>query len=178
MLGFIFYKKSPRYVEPKHAADIIRQLPQSIQPVGVFVNESRDTIQRIIADTGIRVIQLSGDEVPADCSGYDVEIWKTFRLLHIDEAKIVNHFNISAAMLDGARNGEYGGSGMFPDVAVALEMKKYHPLVLAGGLNPDNILSAIHQVSPFAVDINSGVELAPGKKDHTKVKRLFEKLGH
>lgn len=175
-LGFIFFRGTPRYVEPSKAAAIIRQLPSSVTPVGVFVNETRKAIEKIVDATGVKIIQLSGDEEPADCEGYGVKVWKAFRIRSDDQAERVRDYSIAAALLDGAGDGSYGGSGQAADLGVAVAMKKFHPLILAGGLTPENIVEAIDKVRPFAVDVNSGVELAPGKKDHLKVKRLFERL--
>ncbi len=175
-LGFIFYRKSPRYIPPQKAAGIIRQLPRQVTPVGVFVNEERAAIERIVAATGVRVIQLSGDEEPAACEGYGVSVWKAFRMKSGDDPGRLWTYPIAAALLDGASNDSYGGSGELADFGIAVAMKEFHPVVLAGGLNPENIVSAIHTVQPFAVDLNSGIELAPGKKDHLKVKKLFDLL--
>jgi phosphoribosylanthranilate isomerase len=177
-LGFIFYKKSPRYIEPKEAATIIQHLPLFITPVGVFVNESRNRIEEISKQTHIRIIQMSGDESPADCTGFSVKVWKSFRIKNLHEVEAVKEYTIAAAMLDGAGNGIYGGSGVLADFSIALAMKKFHPVILAGGLNPDNVLDAIQAVQPYAVDINSGVESIPGKKDHAKVALLFKALNH
>src|SRR5258706_8096673 len=110
-LGFIFYPESPRYVDPDAAAAIIRELPPFITPVGVFVNAERKVIQSIISRTGIRAIQLSGDESPSDCQGYTVSVVKAFRIKHLDEVERVKEYTISAAMLDGAS----GGPGIRPD---------------------------------------------------------------
>ncbi len=175
-LGFIFYEKSPRYIDPGESTEIIGHLPPFIVPVGIFVNEKRGVIERTIVKTGIRVIQLSGDERPEDCLGYSVKVVKAFRINNRADIEKVSHYTISAAMLDGAKDGSYGGSGSLADFSIALEMKRIHPLILAGGLNPDNVPHAIQTVQPYAIDVNSGVEIAPGKKDHVKVDLLFERL--
>ncbi|MBI3195814.1 MAG: phosphoribosylanthranilate isomerase [Ignavibacteriae bacterium] len=175
-LGFIFYEKSPRYIHPSKAREIIRNLPSSALPVGVFVNEKRETIERTIRETNIKIIQLSGDESPDDCSDFSVEVWKAFRLTKHDEVNQSKEYKISAALLDGSNNGMYGGTGTHADYSIAQELKKIHRLVFAGGLNPENICEAIHAVQPFAVDVNSGVELVPRKKDHHKIKLLFDNL--
>ena len=177
-LGFIFYKDSLRYISPDAAADIISKLPEYVTPVGVFVNESRTNIENIIGQTHIRLIQLCGDESPADCLGYNVKVWKAFRIRDQEEVARTKEYTISAAMLDGAGQGQYGGSGHLPDFSIACEMKEYHPVVLAGGLSPDTVLQAIGAVYPYAIDINSGVETEPGKKDHAKVKLLFERVSN
>ncbi len=175
-LGFIFYQQSPRFIEPSKAREIIRYLPKHVTPVGVFVNEKKETIERIIKETDIKTIQLSGDELPDDCLGFSVNVWKAFRIHHVNEINQAMNYNISAALLDGTKEGLYGGTGTLTDYSFALELRKYHPLVLAGGLNPENICEAINNVQPFAVDVNSGVEFVPGKKDHQKIKNLFDTL--
>ncbi|MBI4546584.1 MAG: phosphoribosylanthranilate isomerase [Ignavibacteriae bacterium] len=177
-LGFIFYKKSPRYIEPSTAAKIIEELPGYISPVGVFVNEQRKVIEQIVSETGIRIIQLSGDESPDDCLRFKTRVWKAFRLFDLEEVKQIKRYKIAAAMLEGASGTLYGGSGILPDYAVALEMKEYHPVILSGGLKPENVTEAVRLVEPYAIDVNSGLEASPGKKDHIKVKLLFEKLEH
>ncbi len=175
MLGFIFYQDSPRYIRPERAAELIKALPTSVKSVGVFVNEEQKHVEEIIETTNIQVVQLSGDESPDECEGYHgVDVWKAFRFRRQEETAILRQFSVSAVMLDGAKDGEYGGSGNLPDFSVALEMKHFHPVILAGGLQPVNIIDAIKRVAPFAVDVNSGVELVPGKKDHAKVKLLFD----
>ncbi|MBI1805840.1 MAG: phosphoribosylanthranilate isomerase [Ignavibacteria bacterium] len=175
-LGFIFYERSPRYVSPTNAAKIIEALPSFITPVGVFVNERREMIEQVISQTRIRIVQMSGDEQPEDCLGYPVKVWKTFRIRNHEEIEKVRRYSISAAMLDGANSTQYGGSGTLADFAIAREIKNIHPLVLAGGLHPENVVGAIRSVEPYAIDVNSGVESAPGKKDHSKIALLFERL--
>jgi phosphoribosylanthranilate isomerase len=175
-LGFIFYEKSPRYIQPLAAGKIIRKLPQFMTAVGVFVNERREIIERIVSETGIRIIQLSGDEAVDECLGYTVKVWKAFRIQNIQEVDSIQGFTISAAMLDGASGNLYGGSGKRADVAIACAMKQYHPLILAGGLSPDNIVDAIQSIKPYGVDVNSGVESSHGKKDPSKIHKLFENI--
>jgi len=173
-LGFIFYEKSPRRIEPSAAAEIIRALPPFVTPVGVFVNASRDFIESVIGETGIRVIQLSGDEEPPDCLGYSVSVVKVFRTPR--EIGRVKEFSISAAMIDGTADGTYGGSGVLPDLEMAMQVRRHHPLIVAGGLNASNVVGIVKSVRPYAIDVNSGVEQSPGKKDRRKVTGLFEKL--
>jgi phosphoribosylanthranilate isomerase len=203
-IGFIFYPESPRYIDPAAAAEIIRELPPFVTPVGVFVNAGREMIQSVIGRTGIRAVQLSGDESPEDCLGFSVSVVKAFRIRNPDEVEQVKNYVLSAAMLDGAgdrletapriaaradreappedrrtappKAPVYGGSGSLPDLSVALRLKNYHHLILAGGLNPENVPVVVSAVRPYAIDVNSGVESSPGKKDRHKVKLLFEAL--
>jgi phosphoribosylanthranilate isomerase len=173
-LGFIFYDNSPRRIEPLAAAEIIGALPPFVTPVGVFVNAARDFIESVIRETGIRVIQLSGDEGPRDCLGYSVSVVKVFRTQR--DIGRVKEFSISAAMIDGAKDGSYGGSGLLPDLSIAMQLRRHFPLIVAGGLNAANVVEVVRSVRPYAIDVNSGVEDSPGKKDHRKVTALFEKL--
>lgn len=175
-LGFIFYKKSPRYIDPSKAQAIIGRLPQRVKSVGIFVNEERTTIEEIVRTTGVQIIQLSGDEPPGECEHYPVDIWKCFRFRSEDETVIARNYNVSAVMLDGANDDRYGGSGSQPDLSIAVKMKRFHPVIVAGGLNPDNITETVQFVEPFAIDVNSGVEVSPGKKDHVRIRQLFERL--
>jgi len=175
-LGFIFYPLSPRYIDPARAREIIRSLPPTVIPVGVFVNEKRFNIEHAVSLSGVKIIQLSGDEKPEDCAGYSLDVWKAFRINTLDEFEQIQRYKLAAALLDGSAKGLYGGTGVVADINIALEIKKHHKLVLAGGLSPDNILRAVFDVRPYAVDVNSGVEIIPGKKNHEKVKRLFDEL--
>ncbi|HUL42903.1 MAG TPA: phosphoribosylanthranilate isomerase [Bacteroidota bacterium] len=175
-LGFIFYEGSPRWISPESAERIIGHLPPSVTPVGVFVNESRPTIERMIRETGIRVIQLSGDETPDDCKGYSVKVWKAFRFRHGENVERARDYALDAALLDGFRSDKFGGTGTPADQTAAIAMKNIHRVVLAGGLNPSNISDAVRTVSPFAVDINSGIESEAGKKDPSKIAALFNAL--
>lgn len=175
-LGFIFYRESPRNIEPHRAAMIIAHLPKCVTPVGVFVNAPRETIDRLVTDTGIRTLQLSGDETPEDCAGYPVPVWKAFRIRDPQAVESVGRYPIAAALLDGADGGNYGGTGTAPDFEIARRMKDYHPLILAGGLNPQNVVAAVRTVRPYAIDVNSGVELTHRKKNHVAIRRLFELL--
>lgn len=177
LLGFIFYEASPRFISPALAAKIIARLPSGVTPVGVFVNQERAAIERTTIETAIRLIQLSGDERPDDCRGFGVPVVKAFRLRSTNDAEQLREYHLAAAMLDSATGSSYGGSGVLADFSVALAMKAYHPLFLAGGLTPDNVADAAARVRPYAVDVNSGVEASPGKKDHAKVSLLFERLG-
>jgi phosphoribosylanthranilate isomerase len=172
-LGFIFYTESPRYIDPAKAKLIIDTLPPFVTPVGVFVNERRERIEQITRETGIRAIQLSGDETPDDCRNHLAAVIKAFRIRSMAEVEIIRNYRLSSALLDGAKDGVYGGSGIKADFSIAIEMKKYFPLILSGGLSPENIIDAINTVAPYAVDINSGIERLPGIKDHEKVTLLF-----
>src|SRR5208283_3181071 len=100
-LGFIFYRKSPRYIEPSVAANIISNLPPYVASIGVFVNEKRSFIAQTITATNIRIIQLHGDEMPDDCQGYPVKVWKALRFTSMNEVSTAERYSIAAALIDG-----------------------------------------------------------------------------
>ena len=167
-LGFIFYEKSPRYVAPEKAAEIICDLPPFVTPVGVFVNAPH--IAATVKLAGLRTIQLHGDEPPEACLGHDVPVIRTLRVGNEFDALALRSYPVHTFLLDTARAGSYGGTGETFDWAKAREAKNYGRIILSGGLNPDNVREAIEQVAPYAVDTSSGVEAEPGKKDHKKVR--------
>lgn len=167
-LGFIFYEKSPRYVAPEKAAEIICDLPPFVTPVGVFVNAPH--IDATVKLAGLRAIQLHGDEPPEACLGHEVPVIRTLRVGNEFDALALRSYPVQTFLLDTARAGSYGGTGEIFDWAKAREAKNYGRIILSGGLNPDNVREAIEQVAPYAVDTSSGVEAEPGKKDHKKVR--------
>lgn len=167
-LGFIFYEKSPRYVAPEKAAEIICDLPPFVTPVGVFVNAPH--IDATVKLAGLRAIQLHGDEPPEACLGHDVPVIRALRVDNEFDALALRSHPVHTFLLDTARAGSYGGTGETFDWAKAREAKNYGRIILSGGLNPDNVREAIEQVAPYAVDTSSGVEAELGKKDHKKVR--------
>jgi phosphoribosylanthranilate isomerase len=174
-LGFIFYAKSPRYVSPETAMRVIRNLPDDISKVGVFVNHDSHAVKEIYDFCGLDLIQLHGDESPAYCSEFPQSILiKAIAPGSQEDLGTVKQYAVKAIMLDARESGLYGGTGKRSNWELAAKLKEMHPLVLSGGLNPGNILSAIKTVSPHAVDVNSGVELSPGKKDPKKVQSVIE----
>lgn len=173
-LGFIFYRQSPRYITPVAAQKIIAVLPESIAKVGVFVNENIAEIEEMISFCRLNIVQLQGDESPEDCSIFPPSgVIKAVHLKRSDDLKDLQHYDVKAFLADSRESGLYGGTGKQANWELAAETARLYPLVLAGGLNEGNILEAIRQVSPLAVDINSGVEESPGKKDHERMKRII-----
>ena len=167
-VGFIFYEKSPRYVAPEKAAEIICDLPPFVTPVGVFVNAPH--IDATVKLAGLHAIQLHGDESPEACLGHEVPVIRTLRVGSEFDVLALRSYPVHTFLLDTARAGSYGGTGETFDWAKAREAKNYGRIILSGGLNPDNVREAIEQVAPYAVDTSSGVEAEPGKKDHKKVR--------
>jgi phosphoribosylanthranilate isomerase len=177
-LGFNFYPKSPRYIAPQSASAIIRRLPDDIIRVGVFVNESRpEDVVEILRMSGAQIAQLHGDESPAYCASVGAErVIKALRVGDDFEARRVLDYPASAILLDAFDAMLYGGTGRTADWAIAREAAKLRKIFLAGGLSPENIVEAIRAVEPFAVDVNSGVERAPGRKDASKLRKLREEM--
>ena len=174
-LGFIFYEKSPRYVSPETAMRVIRHLPDDISRVGVFVNHDSHAVREIYDFCGLDLIQLHGDESPAYCSELPQSILiKAISPASEEDLGIVKQYGVKAIIIDARESGLYGGTGKRCNWELAAKLKEMHPLVLSGGLNTSNILQAIRTVSPDAVDVNSGVELSPGKKDPKKVQSIIE----
>lgn len=175
-IGFIFYKKSKRCVSPAIVADIIKNIPSNIFKVGVFVNESASNINTIVEQTGINIVQLHGDEKPEDCSLSKLCVWKGVRLkdeTEIKQLSLFTQFSVRAFVFDSHFNGEYGGTGVLSDWNLAKLAASKYRIILSGGLNPDNIQAAINTVQPYGVDVNSGVEALPGKKDLFKIKTFI-----
>jgi len=175
-LGFIFVKSSPRYITPRAAQKIIQELPPFVVPVGVIDEMAHNGILEIIGQTGIGCVQLHGEEMPKQIRQYPVPVVQSFRVDSDFDPEILRRYRGPAYLLDTKVSGVLGGTGQTFDWEIAVQAKKYGRIILAGGLNPENILEAARRVQPYAVDINSGVEERPGKKDLTKLKLLFEQL--
>jgi phosphoribosylanthranilate isomerase len=178
-LGFIFYPPSPRYIAPANALRIIRKLPAHIVHVGVFVNESTQEVLRIAELCGLDFIQLHGDESVEYCLGFTPEtIIKAVELRDENDLENASRYNAAAILVDSRYAGLYGGTGKKSNWDLALKIKSKKPLILSGGLNEDNVGEALEKVAPLALDINSGVEIKPGKKDHQKLARIFDVIQH
>ena len=173
-LGFVFFRKSPRFIEPSKASDIARRLPPFVSTVGVFVNESHGRIEEIIREVGLSEIQLHGDEPPSFCGGFSARVIKAVRVSDLKDIEILKEYDVGAYLLDTYVKDSYGGTGRIFDWDIALEAKRYGRLILAGGLDPDNVGEAIRYVRPYAVDVSSGIEREPGRKDHRQIARFIE----
>lgn len=177
-LGFNFFAKSPRYIAPKSARAIIEQLPSDIITVGVFVNESRpENVAEILRASGALMAQLHGDESPDYCAHVGAErVIKALRVGDEFDARRVLDYPAAAILLDAYDAKLYGGTGKTANWAIAREAAELTRVFLAGGLSPDNIVEAIRAVEPFAIDVNSGVESAPGRKDANKLQTLRNRM--
>jgi phosphoribosylanthranilate isomerase len=175
-LGFNFYKKSPRYIEPERACEIIAQLPPLVLTVGVFVNEREEKIRETQALTGIQAIQLHGDESPEFCRRFNGRVIKAFPMKDRESIKHLAHYHVGAFMLDSYRDGVRGGTGVTFDWHLAVVARTFGRIILAGGLTPDNIAEAVKLVQPYAVDVAGGVEREKGIKDHVKMKKFISEV--
>ena len=174
-LGFIFYPPSPRYIKPEDARKIISGLPKEVVNVGVFVNEKVDEIKRVMKYCGLDMIQLHGEESPEFCREFPAsQIIKAVEFKNDDDLTHAYSYEVAAILVDSRHAGLYGGTGRKANWKLARRTKNKKPLILSGGLHEDNIAEALQTVAPAALDINSGVESEPGKKDHAKLARIFE----
>lgn len=175
-LGFVFFKKSPRYISPANAKKIIKKLHPFISTVGVFVNEDKKTIEKIVSQTGINAIQLHGDEPPKACN-LPKPVIKAIRVKSIENLELISKYKdkVSAFLLDAYTPDAFGGTGQIFNWDIAVEARQFGRVILAGGLTPGNIEKAVRFVHPYAVDVSSGVEKEKGKKDHKKMKLFIER---
>jgi phosphoribosylanthranilate isomerase len=169
-LGFMFCAQSPRCLTPQTAADIIRQLPPFIAKVGVFVDPSAMEIYKIVDFCGLDTLPLHGNEPPGFCRQFSVPVIKAFRIQDAESLEPIANYQTAAWLLDSYVPGKSGGTGATFNWDLARQAKKLGGrLILAGGLTPQNVAEAVQQVQPYAVDVSSGVESAPGKKDATRM---------
>ena len=177
LIGFNFYPKSPRYIDVGRCRDIMSVMRRygHITYVGVFVNSSVEEIRATMVTLGLSLAQLHGDETPEMLSILDGKAFKAFRGVPAE----VDGFARSqspALLVDAAVKGVYGGSGVTSDWPAAAELAKRYPLLLAGGLTPENVAEAVRQVKPWGVDVASGVESTPGEKDPGKMKAFVQAI--
>jgi phosphoribosylanthranilate isomerase len=174
-IGFIFHPQSPRYVAPEAVKQIIIDLPDDIIKVGVFVDLNPLQVKDIVAFCGLDMVQLHGDESPAYCGQFSPsQVIKACAPQTEDDLEQLGAYPVRAILVDAYDPVRHGGTGERADWDLAVKVKETHPLILAGGLSMANIQEAIECCSPHAVDINSGVEGPPGRKDHKKVKEIIE----
>jgi len=177
-LGFIF-AHSPRQVTPQKARDIISAIPPFVKTVGIFVNQDPIEINKIMRYCGLDLVQLHGDESPDFCDELMPYTIKALRIKDEASPRTAQAYrgNVRALLLDTYSKEKAGGTGETFDWQLAIKIKKLGiPIILAGGLGPSNIEGAISIVRPYAVDVNSGVEERPGKKSHSLIKDLMEKV--
>ena len=178
-LGFILYPKSKRFIKAKEVRKITSQLPPFVAKVGVFVNEDPRDVLEILSYAHLDFAQLHGDETPDECEYVGANrVIKVFRLRSSDEVERIRPYvgKVRAILLDTYDSKVYGGTGKPFNWEIALKVKSEFPevpLILSGGLNPENVKRAVEAVNPYGVDVSSGVEAEPGLKDREKVEKFI-----
>ena len=176
-LGFNFWPRSPRYVAPDAARDAVRQVSPFVASIGVFVNEDQRRIADIVSEVGLSAVQLHGDETPEFCAGLgSIRIIKAIRVSRDFDYALIKAFPVSMVLLDTGVKGSYGGTGQVFDWRVAVEAKRYARIILAGGLTIENVAEAIAMAQPTAIDVCSGVEAEPGRKDLNKLRDFMAEV--
>jgi phosphoribosylanthranilate isomerase len=170
-LGFNFWPGSSRHVTAASAQAIISRLPPFVTPVGVFVNQSEGEMRAIAAESGIQVFQLHGDEPPELCARLPLPVVKAIPVDQVATLSRLLSYEVQAFLLDTPSRG-YGGTGRPFDWSLAEGVSEVAPVILAGGLTPENVADAVRAVRPWAVDVASGVESSPGVKDADRMSRF------
>lgn len=174
-LGLMFYEGSPRHISIDEAAKVVRDLPPLTVKVGVFVDAAEDFIFRAISECGLNLLQFHGNESPEYCLQFGLMSMKAFQVRDAQSLARMADFKTEAWLLDAYSPEKLGGTGEQFNWDLAVEARKWgRPIFLAGGLTPENVAEAIRHVQPYAVDVSSGVEASPGKKDHAKVRAFIE----
>ena len=174
MIGLNFYEGSPRYLTLATATEIARALPPFVLRVGVFVNPTEAQVLAAIAACGLNLLQFHGDEDSSFCTQFGVMSVKALRVRDAASLQTLANFHTDAFLLDAYSKSGLGGTGEKFNWDLAIAAQKFgKPIFLAGGLTPENVADAVKQVRPFAVDVSSGVESAPGKKEAAKVRAFI-----
>ncbi len=168
-LGFVLFPGSGRAVTPAVMARIAGRLDQPPPLVGVFVNQPADEVARIAGDCNLSAVQLHGDEDWADYASLPQPVWRAFRLVQGAPRPDPANWPAARFVLDAAAGGSYGGTGCRADWAAGAQLARRWPLMLAGGLTPENVAAAVRQVRPLGVDVSGGVEKAPRCKDRRRL---------
>ncbi len=172
-IGLVF-AESPRRVTPEKAAEIVAALPPFTAAVGLFADQAAEQVRRICREAEIRIVQLHGSETPDYIRGLrDYKVIKAIRVGTRRDLEALNAYRVDAFLLDARIEGKLGGTGQTFDWSLAKGLKTVTPIILAGGLNPGNVAEAVQTVRPYGVDVSSGVEKAPGRKDPDLVRRFI-----
>jgi len=173
-LGFVFYKKSMRFISPSSARKIIKKLPPFISTVGVFVNPSLEELKRVIEISGIQFVQLHGEENPELVDDLKIPFIKGLRIeKKIEEKELKAWKSASAFLIEGKSEKGYGGTGTGFDYEVVKPFTQNYRIIIAGGLNPSNVSWVVKRLKPYGVDVSSGVEESPGVKSHKLIKEFI-----
>ena len=179
-LGFVFYEKSPRKITKEKAKEIIDKI-QTVKPrvvkVGLFVDELEERVNEITSYCNFDILQFHGDETPNYCKKFPQKIIKAFKIKDKESLVNIPKYEVDYYLLDAYSEELPGGTGKTFNWDLAKEAKEFgKPIILSGGLNPENIIEALKKVLPFGVDVSSGVELFPGQKDHKKLEEFITKV--
>jgi phosphoribosylanthranilate isomerase len=174
-IGFNFWRPGRRYIHPETARVIARSLPPFVAKVGVFADEDAATIREIAELCGLDMLQLHGSESPEFCLGFDRPVIKGLKVRNADSLAVLSRYRVAAVLLDTHVPGEMGGTGRRFDWSLAREAGAAGPVILSGGLDPDNVTEAIREAAPYAVDVASGVETG-GEKDPEKVRAFITRV--
>lgn len=174
-VGFVFHDLSPRFITPQEAIIIAQCIPVFVYKVGVFVDRPVEEVTQAAGEIGLNAIQLHGNETPSYCMQFYQPVIKAFAMKSMSVLQKLPEFDVSAYLLDAYSSGRIGGTGKVFDWDWAIQAKvNGRPIVLSGGLTPENVGDAIKTVRPYAVDVSSGVESLPGKKDHIKMRDFIQ----
>jgi len=173
-VGFIFYNQSPRFVSPETVRRIVEQLPESISKIGVFVNPSVRDVSAICGEVKLSAAQVHGNHTDGELRKLGTNLIKAFQVDDDFEVRILRRYSVEAFLLDAFVKGKAGGTGKTFDWDIARKATKYGRVILSGGLNPNNVGDAVRFVRPYGVDVCSGVEKRPGKKDLKKVREFIQ----
>ena len=174
-IGFVFFEESPRFISHRRAAEIVRSLPKRTSKIGVFVNADLKFVRDIVKHVNLSAVQLLGNDGPDDLVDFDTSVIKVFRVGREFDVEVMKNYIVDAFLLDALSEGTYGGTGKTFDWNIAIKAKEYGRIILSGGLTPENVEDAVRFVRPYGVNVSSGVEAKPGKKDHGKVRDFISR---
>lgn len=172
-LGFVLYPKSPRGITPEKLARIVDALDEPCKTIAVFVNETRRRMEKVIRDCGLYAVQIQGDEAPEQFMDMPVPVWRAVRFPDGVCRPAPAKWRSARYVIDAAVPGQYGGTGTLADWEKAAQLAKAYPVMLAGGLKPENVAAAIRAVRPVGVDVAGGTEAEPGRKDRARLRAFI-----
>jgi phosphoribosylanthranilate isomerase len=175
-IGFVFWPESPRFIDPYRARAIASTLPPFVTAVGVFVNQPLQYVNAVTSLVRLGAVQLHGDETPEYAAAVSSPVIKAVSFAPVEDTRVERWPARITWLLDAPDPVKRGGTGRVIDWTIAAALAAQRKILLAGGLTPDNVMEAVAQVRPFGIDVSSGVERAPGVKDHQRIRALFEAL--
>jgi phosphoribosylanthranilate isomerase len=177
-LGLVFVPGTPRFVRPDAASRILQGLPPFVAAVGVFMDQPLEEVLAVVATLKLHAVQLHGNEPEALSRRLPVPVIRAIRVRDAESLRSIGSYPAQAFLLDAYVEGQPGGTGTLSPWDLALQAKGRAPIILSGGLRPENVGDAVRLVRPFAVDVSSGVERLPGRKDYRKVREFIANVRH